>query len=74
MTSHVKTIWFVFWVLSLGVGVIASSGVVGHEAWQKLVMGAAGMLGTVSTFLAAQWQAPAKPSIEQPAPADASSR
>jgi hypothetical protein len=62
MGGHVKTVWFVFWVASLTLGALGA--VLGRfhisnpEAWRDLTLAFAGVSGTISTFLAAQWQKP----------------
>ena len=66
MIPHAKSLWFMFWVFSLIAGVIGASGIIRMEAGQKLTMGLVHAFDTIAVFLAAQWKAPAQPSIEQP--------
>lgn len=73
MMAHVKSLWFLFWVIALLLGAVAASGVIHVDAWQKLVSSLVIVFNTITAFLAAQWQAPAKVDAAAP-PADASGR
>ena len=63
--NHIKSLWFLFWVVSLLLGALSASAVLVGK-WQALIASLVPVFGTITAFLAAQWQAPVKPAIEQP--------
>lgn len=73
MMAHVKSLWFLFWVIGLVLGAVAASGVIHVDAWQKLAASLVIVFNTITAFLAAQWQAPARPDAPAP-PVDGGAR